>query len=283
MEQPNYILIRQIDTGSFGIVYQVYNSKLKQKTAVKIIRKNVSEAKQLEDNSQTKNNELNFKQSTQKFDSKLDPEITNIKKLTHLQIPNVTHYISDGICKLLNNVQYYEMDCQDGNLFSFLKHKNIISFLDYIFMLVEMLYTLMLFRKYSFKHYDIKLKNILYRIDYKPRTYVIDISENKLDKDNNRNDIFNKNSITVTNIIHPIIADFNDSIFEAYDINNERDYTDISDMQEIFITLLESVPDTLQQTEYIQSIFDNFEDDDLSDIFLGKVILYIINSYHKYL
>jgi len=264
-----FIFIRKIETTGTEDIFQIFNLKLKRKTLLKVVKVDEN-LKSSEDVKDVKNIEK-------------CREITTIQKLTALKIPNIITYINDGKHKINNNkITYVEVDSQDGTLKSFIDNKNVLSFKDVISIFIELLYTLMLFRKYNFKHTNISTSTIMYKINIKPRTYIFP-GNNK-----EHSETFSKNEtspgdeirITVNNIVHLSFSNFKDSIFEKYNIDDELSYkTDVYYLQEVLFELLNSISLNEEQTTYIQSIFNMFEQDDLQSSFLCSVLKKIISDY----
>ena len=242
-----FVLIRYISSGAFGHVFKVFNRSLNIYTAIKI--------------SKSGNNK------------ELQKEIDIIQKLTLLDIPNITKLYSSGYCSLFNNGSfkykfdirdplYYEMSLQDEKLQTFIDNNNILTSSQLFDMIFELLYTISYFRKYNFKHRDISTYNILYKVNTEPRDYIL----------------LSNDFIIINNDIQPIIADYNTSIFEPYNIKNVNDYNDIIAILGIIQQLLDITPDIDDNNiEIIQNMVDDISDnDDLSYEFLQS----ILNKYY---
>lgn len=124
-------------------------------------------------------------------DESLKNEINNLKLLNQAAIHNIPVYYDSGICQ--DNKEYIELELFDGDLKTFSQH-NVITKEELYAIIFELLYTLYEFRVIGFEHRDIKINNIVYYID-----------------NTNRNYTLNGKQITIHNIIHPIIIDFNHS------------------------------------------------------------------------
>ena len=228
----NFVLINFLGKGAFGITYKIYDKKLSQYTAIKIAK--------------------------QSNGDKLESEINIIKKLTLLNIPNITKYYSDGYCLLLENRRYYEMDLQDEKIQTFIDNKNEITKNDLYDIAFELLFTESYFRKYNFKHRDISSYNILYKINPLPRSYILQSGR----------------IIIISSLIQPIISDYNTSIFQPYNINDPLDFNDILATMYVLsqlydITIDVNVQDDLYFQQYIDQITDN---DDLTYGFLQQFL-----------
>ena len=113
-----------------------------------------------------------------------------------------------------------------------------------------------------FKHRDISTYNILYKVNPESREYIL--LSNKI--------------IIIHNDIQPIIADYNTSIFEPYDINNVNDFNDIIAILGVVQQLLDITPDIDNNSiNIIQDMINDISDnDDLSYKFLQS----ILNKYY---
>lgn len=114
------------------------------------------------------------------------------------------------------------------------------------------------FRKYNFKHRDISTHNILYKVNPLSREYVL---------------LSGKVGI-VDGDIQLIIADYNTSIFEPYDINDVNVYNDLIAILEIIQQLVEITEDIDDDTlNNIQILLDDISDnDDLTFEFLQMAL-----------
>nr|QBK87810.1 MAG: protein kinase [Marseillevirus LCMAC202] len=143
--KSRFIYIKELGEGTFGEVYEVFDTELGNKLALKV--------------------------SHFTLDEGIEQEIGVIRKLTAYKIPNVVQYFGDGYCSLLNNKRYYTMDIQDEQLHQFIKNKNHLTQKNLFTIFFELVYTLMKFRQVQFKHRDISELNVLYRVTTEPREY----------------------------------------------------------------------------------------------------------------
>ena len=88
-------------------------------------------------------------------------------------------------------------------------------------------------------------------------------------------------TIKINNLIHPIITNFDNGIFEIYDQDNEDNYCDTDQLQDSLLKLLEIVRVKTVQTDFIQSIFDMFGNDDLTSNYITNILKFLISNYDK--
>lgn len=186
----------------------------------------------------------------------ISKEYLCIKKLNLLNIPNIILAIEE-----IKSDAYYETEYYEDNLKSFIENKNTLSFKDFIYIFIELLYTIILFRKYNFKHYKFTSIDIGYKINVKSRTYII-----------------NDKKVTVNNVIQLLFIHFQNSIFEEYNVDDEYcDETDIYQLQNILTELMIIVNMKEEQSLLIQNIFDMFQNDNLKSDFLLPIINRLID------
>lgn len=228
----NFILIGYLGEGAFGKVYKVYNKKLNIQTAIKITKIG--------------------------NDNELKKEIDIISTLSSYNIPNIPTFYDNGYCNLLHNLLYYEMSLEDGKMLNYITENNVTKIILYNIMF-ELLYTLSCFRLYNFKHRDLSIYNVLFKLNNETRKYNIN----------------NYGNVNINNIIQPIISDFNTGIFEYYTVNVEQNYNDIIAMLNIFNTVIENTKDlTTEDYTNIQNLYDYITDnDDLSYEFIHDTLV----------
>ena len=228
----DFVLIKFLGSGAFALTYNVYNKKLLQHTAIKIAK--------------------------QSNGDELEIEINIIKKLTLLNIPNITIYYSDGYCSLLGNKRYYEMNLQDEKIQTFIDNKNVFTKNDLYDIAFELLFTQSYFRKYNFKHRDITTYNILYKINPQLRSYILQSGQ----------------LIIISSLIQPIISDYNTSIFQPYNINDPLDFNDILATIYVVSQLYDITIDTNTEDDIVfqQYVDDITENDNLTYEFLQQFL-----------
>lgn len=176
--------------------------------------------------------------------AEFEKEISILKKLSKLDIPGVVKFYKEGQCLLEGlNKRYYEMSLYKGSLYSFIQNCNTLTIQQLLDIAFELLYTLSLFRRHNFKHRDITLDNILYDINPTTRTYILDNGE----------------QVLIKSRVQPIYSDFNTSVFEEYDPSDINDTNDTIAVLNIILSLAEC---TQEDTEKIQSLFDDISNND---------------------
>lgn len=210
----------------------------------------------------------------------MELEINNIIELSSLKIHNIPTYYDSGYCDI-DNKFYLQLELCDDDMEGFIKKNNTLTKYQLYSIMFELLYTLYEFRLIQFEHRDIKLANILYKIDNSPRNYII-----------------NDKIIIIDSLIHPIITDFNHSgfvknksqtLFRLMKINYILQ--DIKNLLKVFRKLTKAIAwtncdsskitlenDKIELIKYIDYIEIN---DDASSQFLNNCILILYNKFIK--
>ena len=175
-------------------------------------------------------------------------EIKIIRKLTKEEVSNVPKLFESGLCSNLEDRRFYTMTLYDTNASQFLT-KNTIKSKTLFSLFFELIVTLKNFRKLDFRHRDIKSDNILIEITDKERSYVLD----------------NGRDVIVNDLVHPIVADFNTSVFGGDDTKDLE--IDARGVLEVVIEFYEKTTGS-GFDEKIEEIISKFEDDDFSPEFL---------------
>ncbi len=233
----NLWVISKLGSGAFSNVYKAFDKHISQFLAIKISR--------LKSNG-------------------LESEINIIKKLNNLGIPNISKYYYDGEC---SNQRFYGMDIYDCSLLNFIhpdmQHNNNLDENNLYSIVFELLYTISLFRKYNFKHRDIKLENIM--LKFIDRTCAYDLVRHY--------ELQSRLVVTITTAIKPIIIDYNSSIFEPYDSTNKLDYSDTLAILQIISELVEITNISNYTVQHFQNMIDYItQNDDLSYEFIQNVL-----------
>lgn len=246
--QNNYILINYLSSGRFGNVYKIYDKNMGIYTALKIEKEDIIK------------------------DESLEIEIKNLIQLKKLNIHNIPKYYDSGYCDTDNKL-YIEIELYDDDLKGFIEKDNNITKNQLYSIMYELLYTLSEFRMIEFEHRDIKMKNILYKIDNFSRNYII-----------------NGKNIIINNLIHPVIADFNHSgflidkkksVFSLLKIN--FGLQDVKNLLRVFKRLIKITSNlTNYDKKNILNYIDDIElNDDESYQFLNNVLSILYNNFIK--
>ena len=235
-------MIDYLGEGAFGKVYKVYDIKLKRRVALKI--------------------------SHHIGEDGIEEEIQIIRRLKELQVPNVTEFLGEGRCELLENKRYYLMSLEDQKIKNLLdNHRTYGTSLkqkEFFGIFFELIVTLAIFRHVKFKHRDISEWNILYRINEESRIYAI-------------SDEF----VTISTMFQPIISDFNTSTFAEIDLSDPNEMNDTIAILNVMTKLYEIT--NLTETGIISTtdIFDMFQEDNLTPVFLVDVLLKLKHAYEN--
>jgi serine/threonine protein kinase len=229
----NFVLIEELGRGVFGQVYNVYDKEKGYRVAMKVARPIHTAA--------------------------IGHEIEVVTKLAGLDVRNIVELHGTGTCDLLDNRVFYAMRVEDGTLQSFIDNDNTLDGPSFFSLLFELVFTIKQFRENGFQHRDIKLDNILYRIESNiPREYKLDSGR----------------KFIAEGLIQPIFADFNTGTFEPDPTSSDT----VGLVNGVIVYLFDHITVNDAEEIKLQEVTDLITEDDGTVEALNRVLERIVDS-----